>query len=876
MADAGVSAVISKLSEVASAEATALLKVDGHIRTLRQRLGYLQAVVRGADQQRRGCASELLLLWVRETREVAFDVEDAVDEFHLKVEMFQVVARHVLSREITKINERIKEIEQIKDTYNIGSTPSEIWSVSFIDEDTTWDIEDGSVELRSAEFETLKKTILDKEERISHRAVISIIGPSGTGKTRLARNLYNDIEIQEHFDVLAWICLPPCIRFEQYVDMIYEKIRPQVLEENMRSRSVCGTSGKLRGLLEEKKYLVVVDGVVDIVHWNSLLDLLPAGNSKSRILATSKLSTKEIKHADRKVPPMELHPLDVEQTAKLFDKRVFGVVGMPVWSPMWTKDGENTTDLGNRVHNISRGLPLAVIVLAGILRAKDYTSEWEDLLSEKLEVSKGQPKAMRCLWWLAFEDLPHHLKSCFLYLATAPENMLLDPDRLVRLWMAEGFISTKKGRTLEEVGMAYLKELVCRGLVEVVEKDARGGIKVVALHSLLHSFAQSEAQECSFLEIHHHANVLNPHVARRLAIHNFLDRYIDIPDQFPKLRSLFCDFLEDNAAGLVSGHDGDGLAQQQSHWSNIAELFLRACGWSGTAFRQTKLHQLSIIRSSRFLRVIDLHGLLLVGLPDEIGSIIHLRYLGVRNCWLQELPESISKLDNLQTLDVRKTKVATVTDGLWEISVLRHVLAETLHLHFVRPSPPCQRVLQLELAPSRGPDTRRETQSLNSSPTSPFILPNLGKLTMSGSGNLMQDFVDKVAVMPNLAEMELLGGSYIGAELVIREEAYPSLNKLTLADLENLDKLELQPGSAPNLAILTKCGCTKMELIDGRKTQSAANGTPLAIFNRRINKSAGNGDMPILQETENHETTSTLITTHRPPGSTLVNMYKSG
>jgi disease resistance protein RPM1 len=72
MADAGVMGVLAKLGELTEEEATTLLRVDAEIRALRQKLAYLQALVRGADRQRRGRASELLLLWLRETREVAF------------------------------------------------------------------------------------------------------------------------------------------------------------------------------------------------------------------------------------------------------------------------------------------------------------------------------------------------------------------------------------------------------------------------------------------------------------------------------------------------------------------------------------------------------------------------------------------------------------------------------------------------------------------------------------------------------------------------------------------------------------------------------------------------------------------------------------
>uniref|UniRef100_A0ACD5UIT0 Uncharacterized protein n=1 Tax=Avena sativa TaxID=4498 RepID=A0ACD5UIT0_AVESA len=779
------------------------------------------------------------------------------------------------------------------------------------------DIEDGRIEFREAEFKTLKDHILNTNKVISHRAVISIIGESGTGKTRLARKLYNDHHINDHFEVFAWICLPPHIRFEQYVEIIYDQVRTQVPKEHNQSGTpswqVAGQSSeKLRNVLKGKKYLVVLDGLVDISQWNSLLDLLPADNPESRVVLTSKLKQEEIMHADTKTEPKVLRPLNSIHTAKLFHERVFGSDPLPAWvrrdeldETVSLKKEETMKSFEKRVYNLSRGLPLAVVVLGGVLRTKSYPSEWEDVFTEKLETLTGQPKGIRCLWSLAFEDLPPRLKSCFLYLATASQNVYLEPDRLVRLWIAEGFVSPKKSKTLEEVGLGYLKELVCRGLLEVVEKDARGGIKLVVVHSLVHSFLDSEAQESSFLEINHHANVLNPHLVRRLAIHNFVDSHINIPNQFPKLRSLLCDFLEEQqhlggtgSNNIVHGADEPDPDVHKDWGSNIADWFLRACGHcsdpAAAAADSAKLHHLSVTRGSRFLRVIDLYGVMLATLPEEIGSIIHLRYLGVRSCRLKEFPASLSKLANLQTLDVRRTQVTHVPDGLWEINLLRHVLAEMLllskcpsahlrnmqtlvgaapagqwllpsccplnHMMYLRTLAMCcitesyvealssaiQRMeflvslsLSGDLLPSSifsSPSSRRlevlELDGmLDSSPESPFILPNLGKLSLSRSGNLEQDFVDDTAALPNLTEMELLDGSYVGDELVFNANGFLSLTKLYLANLEALEKLKLVAGSTPKLAVLiTNCGCTSMQIIDNRNSSEVAT----AILPREI------------------------------------------
>ena len=50
----------------------------------------------------------------------------------------QIVVRHGLSNQIPKINERINELNQNKETYDIESFPSETWNSSSIEIDPEW------------------------------------------------------------------------------------------------------------------------------------------------------------------------------------------------------------------------------------------------------------------------------------------------------------------------------------------------------------------------------------------------------------------------------------------------------------------------------------------------------------------------------------------------------------------------------------------------------------------------------------------------------------------------------------------------------------------------------------------------------------------
>ncbi|XP_004959635.1 disease resistance protein RPP13 isoform X2 [Setaria italica] len=873
MADAGVTSVVAKLGELAAAEATALLRVDAEIRALRRKLAYLQALVRGADRQRRGRASELLLLWLRETREVAFEVEDAVDEFHLRVEAFhlcrrrgswwgwgwgrdavslvqglvtQIFVRRGLSKQIAKINERIDELNQNKETYQIESSPSEIWSSSSVQADPEWYEDKYVMGSRQDEFEILKNRIMNKEGNISHRAVISILGERGIGKTTLAKQLYNDPDIMKHFEVHAWVCLPQHIRFRDYVEIMYTQVSSQV-PEAPGDEEIIDKELKLSQNLQNRTYLVVLDGLISISDWNSLLDVLPDTNG-SWILITTHLNVKEINHIDPQIAPIELPYLDMKHGEQLFCQRVFGAREPPqnYWSRGYYE----------KVHNISTGLPLAISVLAGVLRSKAIPMEWDDVF-EQLE-SNGQPKPVRSIWSLAFDDLPHYLKSCFLYFASVSENVILYPDRLVRLWIAEGFIVPKKAETLEDVGFDYLKELVSRGLVQVMEKDAGGCIKLVSIHNLLHAFMESEAQDSCFLEIHHQANVVNPNTVRRLAIQNYVDAYVHIPNAFPKLRSLLCDFAEDQRSSSSFGE-----LQPQSLWGNLAELCSRACSISENVGSNT-LYGLHFLQGSRFLRVIDLNGLKMQKLPDEIGSIIHLRYLGIRNSNLEELPSSMYKLDNLQTLDVRRTNVGKTVDEFWGIEALRHVLAEKMllpncsvplnnlmTLNGVVPSDfwdekkcPLNNMIYLRSLSLSGISVPHITALsaalrkmeflvyLNLSgevlPTNMFTTSSMRRLQVLILHELSQQFVDKLSLLPRLAEMELLVVSCIETTLFFHD-GFPSLTKLKLKEVSTLQELVIGKRAMPMLSILAMYDC------DSLRTLKALNGLEhiqeVAVYN---------------------------------------------
>ena len=73
---------------------------------------------------------------------------------------------------------------------------------------------------------------------------------------------------------------------------------------------------------------------------------------------------------------------------------------------------------------------------------------------------------------LSYNDLPSYLKPCFLYCGVFPEDSEIKASKLIRLWVAEGFVQKRGKETLEDVAEDYLNDLIQRGMIQVADTNA--------------------------------------------------------------------------------------------------------------------------------------------------------------------------------------------------------------------------------------------------------------------------------------------------------------------------------------------------------------------------------------------------------------------
>ncbi|PPS04708.1 hypothetical protein GOBAR_AA15956 [Gossypium barbadense] len=379
-------------------------------------------------------------------------------------------------------------------------------------------IEDNIVGLKN-EIEELVSVLLINDESSNHQ-LASICGMGGLGKTTLAKKVYNHDRVRACFDHMAWVDVSQqCQRRKVWGDILAGLVSSNKEVSKLSDQELTANSFNL---LKEKRCLVILDDIWSVEAWDSLKAAFPmAGDMRSKILLTSR--NKEVaSHADRKGYLLELKCLNEEDSWNLFQKKAF-----PYRDSSDYKVDANMEELGKDMVKRCAGLPLAIIVLGGILATKNNSLlEWQKVFANvKLYLKSGKAQGPEDVLALSYDDFPPYLRLCFLYLSHFPEDYEILADRLIQLWVAEGIVSSKQeegdeGQIAEDVAEGYLMELAERCMIQVRERDIK--IRSFQMHDLMRDVCLSKAKQEKFFYIADQSNACQLSTigrVRRVSVH---------------------------------------------------------------------------------------------------------------------------------------------------------------------------------------------------------------------------------------------------------------------------------------------------------------------------------------------------------------------
>ncbi|GJN16296.1 hypothetical protein PR202_gb03269 [Eleusine coracana subsp. coracana] len=483
--------LLGKLSDILGNEFIKLKDNCCEISFLLDELSTMKIALEKMSEQEE--ADPLGRQWMSQLQELAYDAEDVIDTFILhpsnistssgmikKVlnKFTNLKAEYQFAGQIKQLKERTLEVSDRRKRYKMDH----VASPKYIPLDPRLPAlfeEPGSLVGIESQINDIVKWITDANSLYSQSSVLSIVGFGGLGKTTLANLVFK--KVSGDFECTAFVAASR----SPDILIILRHILLQVCQGDNLSTTDQFAKMLIMSLMRccifaKCRFLIVIDDIWSRQAWQQIRCVFPQNTKGSRIITTTRIKDVATYCSPRKTDLVHhITPLDADNSRKLFLKRVCH------------RDEDCPADLKTTVDNILRkcqGLPLAIVNIGSLLANKTRSKDvWENVLTSlgaALEQDHELQMVQKILC-LSYHDLPSHLKVCFLDLSTFPEDYKIEVERLKKRWIAEGFVSERKGQCMEDTAESYIIELVNTNMMQPMDIEYDGKPAACQLHDIM-------------------------------------------------------------------------------------------------------------------------------------------------------------------------------------------------------------------------------------------------------------------------------------------------------------------------------------------------------------------------------------------------------
>nr|BBB04717.1 NB-LRR disease resistance protein [Solanum lycopersicum]BBB04720.1 NB-LRR disease resistance protein [Solanum lycopersicum]BBC83286.1 disease resistance protein [Solanum lycopersicum] len=606
----------------------------------------LQAVL--TDAENKQASNQFVREWLNELRHAVDSAENLIEQVNYEALKLKVEGKHQnLAEKILKhcrfcnvclsdhsflnINKKLKKTIEILEVLenqigrlglqkHFGLTKQETRtpSTSLVDESDIFG--------RQKEIKDLIDLLLSEDASGRNLTVVPIVGMGGAGKTTLAKKVYNDAKVKNHFGLKAWYCVSEAYDALRITKGLLQEIGSFEPKDDGNFNKL---QVKLKESLKGKKFVIVLDDVWndDYNEWDNLRNVFVQGEMGSKIIVTTrKESVAQTMCVDRCT--ITVGNLSSEDSWSLFKRH-----------SLENRDHPELEEIGKKIANKCKGLPLALKALAGVLRGKSEVDEWRNILRSEIWDQQSCWNGILPSLMLSYNDLPPHLKRCFAFCAIYPKDYEFCKDQVIYLWIANGLVKQFC------LGNKYFDELSSRSLFERVPKSEWKSEGFV-MHDLINDLAQTaSSKHCIRLEE-------NEGSANMLEQSRHMSYSMGEDGDFEKLKQLS---ESEQLRTLLPTTDCYFLCLSKRVLHNILPRLtsLRALSLSCYVIKELPN---DLFIKLKILRFLDLSRTEIEKLPDSICVLYNLETLLLSSCrYLVELPLQMEKLINLRHLDLSNT-----------------------------------------------------------------------------------------------------------------------------------------------------------------------------------------------------------------------------
>ncbi|MQM18335.1 hypothetical protein Taro_051324 [Colocasia esculenta] len=450
--------------------------------------------------------------------------------------------------------------------------------------------------------------------------IVGIYGMGGIGKTTLLTKLNNSFLTSGtgEFDAVIWVTVSKDANTPKIQKEIGERIGLSLEADAMAFQEV-EQARKLFNALSRKKFLLLLDDMWEQIDLEKTGIPYPCRENKSKIIFTTRSEyVCTLMDAQKHI---KVNFLNKRESWMLFSEKVGTKVDLhnPTIHP-----------LAQTVANKCGGLPLALITVGRAMANARTVMEWEEaiaLLGESPNELSGMEDALSLLKF-SFDRLKDEAtKQCLLYCSLFPEDHEIDITELVECWLGEGLLDSEQSDSIDRarnMGHNIITRLQVSCLLESVNSSIQR-VKCVKMHDVVREMALwltgGNFDPMNRFLVYAGKGITQFPTARRWQYAKRVSLMLSVIAKLPNL-SCSC--------------------------SCLLTLLLSNCG------KLMSIPQ-GFFLFTPVLHVLNLSSSSIKELPEEMGSLVQLRYLNLSSTEIKSLPKGLGKLINLKILDLSWT-----------------------------------------------------------------------------------------------------------------------------------------------------------------------------------------------------------------------------
>uniref|UniRef100_A0ACD5Y8L5 Uncharacterized protein n=1 Tax=Avena sativa TaxID=4498 RepID=A0ACD5Y8L5_AVESA len=270
-------------------------------------LEMMQAFLMAAHEERED-DDRVVRVWVKQVRDVAYDVEDSLQEFAVRLQkqswwriVRTLLDRRLVGKQMRELRAKVEDVSRRNNRYRLVNGDGSVSKpgTASTHEFPVADVMMSSTDEARRQWDKAKMHLLRviNSKKDDDLRVIALWGENGNiGVNSIVKKAYEDLKMHKKFECFAWVKLVRPVNPTEYLQSILRQFFVNSLQETpmeaqdlkwMEMTEENDLADEFKRFVNMKCYLIVLEDIHNIHEWDYVKVFFPNNKKGSRIIVST-------------------------------------------------------------------------------------------------------------------------------------------------------------------------------------------------------------------------------------------------------------------------------------------------------------------------------------------------------------------------------------------------------------------------------------------------------------------------------------------------------------------------------------------------------------------------------------------------------------